>query len=276
MENWISLGSSMRIMKARGERRKAKERLKTRYLRSYLLIFLLLHLSFASRLSPFASLSAQNLKDSIYTSYITGDMSSWERALINVKSPEKLGTPALYEVAMAHYGFIGYCLGRDEKSRARPYLDKAEELTTVLLAREPDDPRFLALRGALYGLRLGYQPQKVMTLGPKAQKIIGRAVELGPESPQVWIESGNKDWHMPAAFGGSREKAIQEYKMAIQLMEKDPDFIKQNWYYLNVHMILASWYESRNMSYFAHETYRKILQVEPRFNWAREKLGNRL
>jgi len=265
----------MRISKARGERREAKEINKIKFLRSYLLIFILLNLSFASRLSSlafFSSLSAQDFNDAIYSSYISGDMTSWEQALKGVKNPDKLDNPALYDVAMAHYGFIGYCLGRDEKSRARPYLDKAEELTILLLARSPNDPRFLALRGALYGFRMGYQPQKIMILGPKAQKIITKATESGPDSPQAWIEAGNKDWHMPAAFGGSRERAIQEYKKAIQLMEKDPAFIKNNWYYLNVHMILAGWYESRNSTFFAHELYRKILLIEPRFNWAREKL----
>jgi tetratricopeptide (TPR) repeat protein len=199
-------------------------------------------------------------------------MGTWEKALKAIGDPDKLDSKKLYDVALAHYGFIGYCLGRDEKSRARPYLEKAENLAIELLARSPDDPRFLALRGALYGFRMGYQPQKMMVLGPKSMKIIGRAEELGPEIPQVWIESGNKDWHMPAAFGGSRERAIQEYKKAIQLMEKDPAFTKNNWYYLNVHMILASWYESRNMTFFAHEIYRKLLTIEPRFNWAKEKL----
>lgn len=215
--------------------------------------------------------SAQTFQAEIYQAYISGNMDQWEKALQSY-SPAKPTQYELYDLALAHYGFIGYCLGRDQKARAKPYLNQAEILTKGLLEIYPDNPRFIALRGALYGFRMSYQPQKIMTIGPKALKEVKRAMQAGPDCPEAWVENGNTDWFMPALFGGSRERALNAYKKAITILERTPGQLTNNWYYLNLHMILASWYEERNMSFFANELYRKVLQIEPKFSWAAEKL----
>lgn len=216
---------------------------------------------------------AHTLRDKIYQAYIAGNMPAWETLLRGAPAnPPEL---ELYEIAMAHYGFIGYCLGLGEKARARPYLDRVEGLTLRLLAMDPDNPRYLALQGALYGFRMGYQPQKIMVIGPKSLKAINLALEKGPDCPEAWVESGNKDWHMPAAFGGSKERAISGYEKAIRLMEADPNRNPKDWYYLNCHMILADWYASRNLTFLAQEIYRKLLTIEPAFQWAAEKQKTR-
>ncbi|MFO7616414.1 MAG: hypothetical protein R6V75_04115 [Bacteroidales bacterium] len=237
------------------------------YVKTALPLVVLLTAPFAVQGSGF---QINSLSERIYRAYITGDMHTWEALLreLPANSPE----PELYEMAMAHYGFIGYCLGREEKSRARPYLDRVEEMTRLLLIINPDNPRYLALQGALYGFRMGYQPQKIMVIGPKSLKVINLALEMGPDSPEAWIESGNKDWHMPAAFGGSKERAISSYEKAIRLMEADPAFNRKDWYYLNIQMILAEWYASRNLTFLAQEIYRKLLSIEPAFQWAGEKI----
>ena len=219
-----------------------------------------------------AEAKTRSFRETIYEAYISGDMDLWERTL-KERLTASLDPEGWYETAMACYGFIGYCLSREEKARARPYLDQAEEIAGKLLAENPQDPRFVALRGALYGFRFIYQPQKIMIIGPKALNTINRAMELGPDCPQAWIEAGNKDWWMPAIFGGSRERAVEEYEKAILMIENDRLEIKNNWYYLNIQMVLAGWYKERNMTFRAREVYRKILAAEPRFNWASEMLS---
>ena len=218
-----------------------------------------------------SSVFAQSFEQKIYRYYISGDINSWQKEL-EVPNPESLGQEDLYNLALAHYGFIGYCLGRDEKQRARPYLDRVEGYAEILLSRNPDEPKYVALRGALFGFRLIYQPQKMMTIGPKSLKYINRAMELDPECPQALVENANTDWFMPAMFGGSRDKAVEGYKKAISNLEKDPASLKDSWYYLNLHIALAGWYEERNMTFMAREMYRKAIQVDPAFSWAREKL----
>jgi tetratricopeptide (TPR) repeat protein len=215
---------------------------------------------------------SQDFNQKIFQFYISGDMDSWEN-LLNANR-QNWGSPdEQYEYAMAHYGFIGYCLGRDQKSRARPYLDRVEKITDDLLLKVPNDARVIALRGALYGFRISYQPQKAMFIGPKALKFVNLAIDKNQDCPQAWIESGNKDWFMPEIFGGSKTQAMANYEKAIKLMEKNPAYIRENWYYLNVHIILGDWYGQRGRSFASREVYRKLLEIEPEFVWAKEKLA---
>lgn len=219
---------------------------------------------------PSASL-AGDFRKTIYQAYISGDMDSWERLLNSLQAPE-MNVDDRYDFAMAHYGFIGYCMGRDEKKRARPYLAAVEVIADELLQTDPDDPRYLALRGALYGFRIGYQPQKSPFIGPKALKIVTMALEKGPDCPQAWVEAGNTDRFMPELFGGSKQEALVKYETAVRLMEKDPGLVRENWYYLHINMILAAWYEEKGRTFAAREIYRKLTGLEPHFSWAREKL----
>jgi len=240
-----------------------------RYRVSGIVLFLLC----MAALSVFPSaLPAQEFRKKMYQAYLSGDMDTWERSIKSLKAQE-MKLDDRYSFAMLHYGLIGYCLGRDQKQRARPYLDQVEVIAGDLLKTDPDNPAYLALRGALYGFRISYQPQKSPFLGPKALKKVNEALEKGPDCPQAWIESGNKDWWMPEIFGGSRVKALAGYENAIRLMEKDPALTNENWYYLNVNMILANWYEARGRTFDAREIYRKMVAFEPDFTWAKEKLS---
>ncbi len=234
--------------------------MKIRYV-SLLLLFL-----------PFVQLGAQSIKEDTYRYYVANDWDSWEK-LITGSQLNTLVASDQYDFAMAHYGFIAWCLGHDQKSRAKPYLEKVEQMTDDLLKRSPGDARFLALRGALFGFRLIYQPHKAMSIGPKALKHINEAIEKDPQCAQAWIETGNMDWSTPAIFGGSKLDALMEYEKAIKLMEKNPDLIRHNWYYLNVNMILANWYQTRGRTFASHEVYRKVVQIEPEFSRAKQELA---
>jgi hypothetical protein len=201
-------------------------------------------------------------------------MDAWEKLLKD--GPAIMITPAdRYELAMAHYGFIGYCLDHEQKQRASPYMDLVEVIVNKLVKDFPDDPRYIALRGALYGFRFIYDPQKILVIGPKALKTVNQALKMGPECPQAWIETGNKDWWMPEIFGGSRLEALADYEKAIRMMERDPDFIRGNWYYLSVNMVLANWYEQCGRTYAAREICRKMVTLEPEFEMARQKLDKK-
>jgi tetratricopeptide (TPR) repeat protein len=103
-------------------------------------------------------------------------------------------------------------------------------------------------------------------------KNINHALEIGPDSPQGWIEKGNALFYMPKMFGGSKEKALESYNKAIQLMEKEPEMISRNWMYINVLMILGQSYEETDNLQLAKTTYEKILKIEPGFTYMRDEI----
>jgi len=177
-----------------------------------------------------------------------------------------------YEYLIAYCGFIGYCAEADKKAVGKKYLIRAMTLTDGLLERHPDDPRFLALKGSLYGLKMGFTNRLAPILGPKAEKNINRALEIDPGTPQALVEMGNKFWNMPKLMGGSHSKAIAEYEKAIRLMDNDEEFRRENWYYLNVMVTLAKWYEEEGRISQTKRICRKLLEIEPDFRWPQEKL----
>ena len=73
-------------------------------------------------------------------------------------------------------------------------------------------------------------------------------------------------------FGGSKEKALESYNKAIQLIEKDSEMLKRSWMYLNVLMILGQSYEKTGNLQMAKITYEKVLRIEPDFAYMREEL----
>lgn len=93
-----------------------------------------------------------------------------------------------------------------------------------------------------------------------------------PDRPEGWIENGNALYYMPKIFGGSKEKAMESYNKAIQLMEKDSEMVKRNWMYLNVLMVLGQSYEKTGNFQFAKITCEKVLRTEPDFTYMREEL----
>ena len=223
-------------------------------------------------LPAYPGIAQNSFRSEIYSSYISGDMDRWERSMKGAADPGR-NAEALYEYALAHYGFIGFCMAKDDKGKARDYLEKTRVLSARLIELRPADPRFVALEGALYGFQMAFKPHLMPVIGPKSLKTVNLALELGPAIPQALIESGNKDWFMPAVFGGSKERAMKQYEAAISIMGKDEYFTRENWYFLNSQMILAGWYEEMGLNNRARGMYLKIIGIEPEFEWVREKLG---
>lgn len=230
-----------------------------------------LYLSLLFLLSGSSGL-AQTFRDQLYQYYISGQMNAWE-SLMNQKARQIHSEQDRYELALAYYGYIGYCLGSEQKDKARQYIEWGEKLADQLLEVRPGQPEYLALRGAYYGFRMGFQPQKIMSLGPKSLRLVNQAVEAGPDNPYALIEEANKDWWMPEIFGGSKDRALKGYERAVSQFEKDPESAKNNWYYLNIQMILADWYIERGMAARSTYLYKKLLRFEPDFEWAKEKLN---
>lgn len=223
-------------------------------------------------LLPDMSFSQDAFKSKIYQSYIQGNISEWGKILDNTPEPRN-DVEKLYDYALVHYGFIGYCVAAELKDPGMKYLEKAMEMSDHLLQMRPDDPRFFALQGALYGLHMGFDKSLAPILGVKALKTIKHALEIDPESPQALIEEGNKDWSAPKLMGGSKKDAISEYEKAIRLMENDKDFIVNNWYYLNTQINLAKYYEQLEMTNQTKRLCSKLLRIEPDLVWPREKLA---
>ncbi|HNX85110.1 MAG: hypothetical protein KBB24_07075 [Bacteroidales bacterium] len=210
----------------------------------------------------------------IYKGYVSGNMEIWKKGMQELQEQYRRDPKSctLYTLAEARYGYIGYLLGRNEKDLARPQIETFDG-EVGQLARFPEyHAETEAFRVALLGFRMGLNPARAVTLGPKALKQLEAAMEAGKNSAVVWIEKANSEAHMPAFAGGSKEKAAASFREALRLFEAGGSVAYCNWRYLNTMVLLGQLLEKMGDNSGARDAYRMALRRAPDFQWVRDEL----
>jgi tetratricopeptide (TPR) repeat protein len=210
----------------------------------------------------------------IYMGYISGDMEMYKKGMAELQEAYvKTAQPCLlFTITEARYGYIGYLLEIKKKDEAKPLIDSLETDIGRLAVLPEYKAETEAFRVAVLGFRMGLNPAKAVTLGPKALKQLDKAVATGINSPAVWIEKGNSESNMPAFAGGSKEKAAASFREALRLYEADPALSAYNWRYLNTIVLLGQTLEMLDDFEGARQAYLKALGREPGFRRVRDEL----
>ncbi len=210
----------------------------------------------------------------IYKGYVSGNMNIWKQGMVALQ--EQYGRDGkactLYTLAEARYGYIGYLLGRNEKDAARPLIETFDSEIEQLSKFPEYRAETEAFRLAILGFRMGLNPARAVTLGPRALKQLETAMAVGKTSAVVWIEKANSETHMPAFAGGSREKAAASFREALRLFETGGTLAPCNWRYLNAMVLLAQVLEDTGDYSGARDVYRMALKRAPDFQWVRDEL----
>jgi tetratricopeptide (TPR) repeat protein len=215
----------------------------------------------------------QEFQSQIYTAFVSGNMNNWEQTLNEMETYYKsFPMPdMLYDLLLARYGFIPYCLDEDKKDLARHHLDKSEEELEKLFVYKRYQSHAFALQGAFLGFRISLRPLSAIRLGPRSYSAIDNALEADPDNPAAWMEKGNTRFYTPSTFGGSKQEARDAYKKAVELFEKDLQ-PNHRWLYLNSLIGLARSYQYTDQERLAVATLEKALKYEPGFKWVKEEL----
>jgi tetratricopeptide (TPR) repeat protein len=210
----------------------------------------------------------------IYKGYISGNMEMWKKGMMELQEQYRRDPKActLYTLAEARYGYIGYLLGRNKKDDARPQIETFDSEIEQLAKFTEYRAETEAFRVALLGFRMGLNPARAVTLGPKALKQLEAAMPVGKNSAVVWIEKANSEAHMPAFAGGSKEKAAASFREALRLFEAGSSVAPCNWRYLNTMVLLGQLLERMGDNSGARDAYRTALKRVPDFQWVRDEL----
>ena len=217
---------------------------------------------------------ANDPRTDIYQAYLASRMDLWKEAMEQIEKCYSNGRDSslLYNLAEAQYGYIAFCISMDRKKEAGEVLEKAETNIDILADKDPLNPKVFCLMGALHGFRVRLEPMKALVYVRKSKNANDRAIVLGPEEPQAWMEKANIEFYTPRLLGGSVKDAVLLYKKAVRLFEASPERIHQNWLYLNCLAGLGLAYEKSGHISQAGATYRKLLNLEPSFAWVRDDL----
>ena len=143
------------------------------------------------------------------------------RARFSAMSAAEPGEPLLhYWVAVATWRALPLQMARDKKLAERMGADALDHIEKALAS----DAKFgeaLALKGGLQGLLISLKPNSMMTLGPQSGANLARATSIQPGNPRIHLLWGIGILHTPETFGGGATPAIEEFRRAQELFEKE-------------------------------------------------------
>jgi len=210
---------------------------------------------------------------SIYEAFISGEMEGWKATIDEMENIKYENKNFIPELINYEYGYIGWCLGNDEKKQAKYYLELMEKNLEILKNNEGTTALYHAYMAAAIGFKIGLSNWRAPFLGPKSMNYAEQAMEKDSLNFQANTEMGNIWNHMPAVFGGSNEKALKYYREAITIFENPSDELShKKWLYLNLIAISGQLeFEQKNYSE-ALQLYEKALNIEPTFKWVKNEL----
>ena len=217
------------------------------------------------------SLNAQN-KLSIYNAYISNKMNEWKTIIDKMQGQQTKSDEFLLELINYQYVYIGWCLGNNEKKQAGNYLKLAES-NLGSLEKSSLYPSYVdAYKSAFYGYSIGLNKLKATFLGPKSINAAKQSMKENPDNPYGFIQYANAQFYMPPVFGGSKSEALEYYKRAQSIMEKDKSQLKNDWNYLSLLSNMAQAYTEIKEYDKAEEYFKHILSIEPNFLWVKNEL----
>jgi tetratricopeptide (TPR) repeat protein len=212
-------------------------------------------------------------RENIYKAYINNDMQAWKNTIDKMNlSSGNASDEFLLELVNYEYGYIGWCIGNKKTAEAKEYLKKAENRLITLEKNQFRLSMIEAYKSAFYGFQIGFNKLKAPVLGPKSVEAAKLAIQYDPNNYFGYLQMGNIYYYSPAAFGGSKAKAIESYRQAEKLILSNNHRLKNDWIYLSLLVTLAQAYENTGNDESAKIYYQKILNVEPDFAWVKNKL----
>ncbi len=216
-------------------------------------------------------LFAQN-KTSIYTSFINGNMKEWKKEIDRMEQKKTIDNETKLQLINNQIGYIGWCIGNKKYDEAKHYIQLSTSHLTALNKNKFKPSYIQSYRAAINGLKIGINPFSAIFLGPGILSKAKKAIALDKENPNAYILLGNSKYYMWAMLGGSKKEALQYYKKAEKIIEKDTLKTQENWNYLSLLTMIAHVYEEMDNNKAANAYYKKILRIEPNYKWIKDEI----
>jgi len=220
-------------------------------------------------------LDASN-RSEVYSAYVNNNMELWKKVIDRMNAIPGKSNELILELVNYQYGYIGYCLGYDKKNEARLYLDLAQKNIDYLEKQKFRLATVNAYNAAFCGFRMGINPLFVPYNGVRSMDYAKKAMELEKENYLGLVQLGNIQFYMPKSIGGSKKEGIGYFIKAREILEREPDGIRENWNYLSVLILIGQSYYYLNDYASAKGIYEYILKLEPGFTYVRDELYPRL
>jgi tetratricopeptide (TPR) repeat protein len=225
------------------------------------------------------SVYAENMSKIIYDSYVDKEMTIWKSVIDSLQVEKELGKLSVdqkWELLNYQYGYVAWAISKKKtmKHEAENYLDVAKENLSELVEINGKTSLSNAYNAAFVAYEIGITPIKAPFIGLKCMKYGETALKQDSLNHFALIQYGNIMNYMPAAFGGSKDKALLYYKKAKEVMRGDESLYKENWLYMNLILTIADIYKNKKDYESTKQYYLEALELEPGYKFVEELMEN--
>lgn len=223
------------------------------------------------------SVNAENVGKIIYDSYINKNMTRWKDVIDSLQREKELGKFSVeqkWQLLDYQYGYIAWAVSKKKtmKREAEDYLDLAKENLSEMVESTGKTALSNAFNAAFVAYEIGITPFKAPFIGLKCMKYGETALKQDSLNHFALIQYGNIMNYMPAAFGGSKDKALIYYKKAKDIMSREETLYKDNWLYMNLILTIADIYKNKKDYETTKQYYLEALELEPDYEYVKELL----
>ena len=170
---------------------------------------------------------------------------------------------AQFKAALAQSYRSEVALETGDKNLARLAAESGIKAAERAVALKPDLAEYHRILGTLCGQVIPANVLAGLKYGRCAQDEVNRAVQLDGRSGLNYVSRGAGFYYLPAALGGGIDKAIADFKKAIELDPKSAD--AQLW--------LGIALRKANRNGEARKALEKAAQLNPARAWAKQQLA---
>ena len=232
----------------------------------YTLIFILLFFGVTNLRASY--------KSDIYNAYVWNNMKNWKTLIDQMNSIKNKKNDLILELVNYQYGYVAWCIGNKKSDEAEKYLDLAEKNIELLEKEKYNLSMINAYKAAFYGYRIGLNRFKAPFIGNKSMNCAKLAMQLDANNPFGHVQYANVQYYMPPIFGGSKSDALNHYLKAKELMEKNTEFVSEDWNYISLLTIIGRAYWDLGNLQTAKTYFEKIIKLtkDASYEWVKKEM----
>lgn len=169
---------------------------------------------------------------------------------------------AQYAYALAQSTLAQVATESGDKDAARAAAQSALAPARKAVELKPDVAEYHRLLGTICGQMIPGNALAGMKYGSCARDEVNRALELDGKSAMNWVSHGVGNYYMPPIFGGGVDKAIADFRKAIQLDAKSSE----------AHLWLGIALRKQGSNGEARQALEKSIALNPARAWAKQQL----
>jgi tetratricopeptide (TPR) repeat protein len=169
---------------------------------------------------------------------------------------------AHYRVAKANSLLAQLAIELGDKALGRSAAEAGIAAARQAVALKAGKAEYHRVLGMLCGQVIPANVMAALKHGKCALEEVNKAMELEPNSWEIWLSRGVGNYYLPPMFGGGVEKAIEDLEKAVQL---NPAAAES-------HLWLGIALRKAGRNAEARQALAKSLELNPERKWARQQL----